>query len=197
MSVPKVLEPRCKVCKSPNRAEYERIANQMLQEKYKIDYKELREIALRKFKENISIASFKRHFEQGHVQTVDEYLEAKARKKIEQMKKARVKIPVDVLSELINNLELARQLTTLLVTQMQSIQPADPKELSMLMNSLRGMLSEIRQTLKQVHELSKRLKLPSQYSREELIYEIAKILSELNLPELRKAKARLLLYITR
>ena len=192
-----VIEPRCKVCKSPNRLYYEREAQRMLETLGKIDYKELREIAFKKFKEQISINSFKRHFEQGHLQDVDQYLESKVLSKIKLQKKARVKVPLDVVSELISNLELAQDLTRMLVNQMERIQPADAKETALLVNSLRGLLSEIRMTLKHVSDLSKKLKLPTQYSREEVILEVARVLAELGLPELKKARARLLLFIAK
>jgi len=193
----KVIEPRCKVCKSPNRLYYEQVAQSMIETNNKIDYKALRELALKKFKEQISVNSFKRHFEQGHLQDVDQYLESKVLRKIQLQKRARVKIPLDVVSELISNLELAKELTGMLVNQMEKIQPADAKETALLVNSLRGLLSEIRMTLKHVSDLSKKLKLPTQYSREEVILEVARILSELGLPELKKARARLLLFVAK
>jgi len=92
-------EPRCKVCTSPHRKEYERI---YFEREGKITYSELEKLAL-KFGEKISRKAFERHFKRHYSSSVQEYLEKE--ELVDEAVEATKREAIDLVKEIRNNLQ--------------------------------------------------------------------------------------------
>lgn len=170
------IEPRCKVCRSKNRAEYERLR---LEEGF--TYRKLAEVAKEKG-DNLCDVDFWRHFKK-HVEPIikikidsDRVASIFAQKKIEERR------ALD--DELNNNLKILNDV----------VQTALTRELdSRSMIALRSLLSEIRLTRDTIEKYRKSQVTTSEVDMDSLHTQLLDLIGDLDLTPEQLEKARALL----
>lgn len=154
----KSYEARCKVCNSPNRAFYE---EEYVDSEGKLTWTRLAEMASEK-QEDISLMSFKRHFESHFSLKIHEFMaKEETIDKIVEEKKSEA---VNAVEEIKNNLNILKSL----IERIGKVSLDNPSAVT----AWSTLLREHRQTIEACERLSSSLKTKVGISRAELIREI-------------------------
>jgi len=161
----KSFESRCKVCTSPNRSYFE---DEYFKSDGKITWTKLEELA-HNLNEDISLQSFKRHFERHFSQRIHEFMSKE--ETIEKVVEHKKTEAVNAVEEIKNNLEILRTL----MARAENLNLDNAASVT----AWGTLLREHRQTIEACERLSSSLKSKVGITREELVREIIRAAKDL------------------
>lgn len=149
-------DSRCKVCKSENTEIYEKLREEgnsleSIVEKAKEDYGD-----------DFSLSSLYRHMQNHYEPKKQEY---KRKELAEEMANREAEDEIDRIKEIKENLSVARSLSTRAVDELRN----QTKMSSSKINAIKGLLTEIRQTIRLVSELEGEIQSESNISEEQMV----------------------------
>lgn len=160
---PKTYEPKCKVCTSTNRSFYE----EKFVEKNGLPWTELEKMA-KSLNEEISMMSFKRHFERHFSAKIHEFMTKE--ETVEQAVEKKKTETINAVDELKNNVNRINGYLSKIDSD--ALNPAT-------LSAIASILSEQRKTLEACEKISTNLKTKVGLTRAELLKEIVRSASDL------------------
>lgn len=160
------MRTNCKVCKSPHRAEIERM--KALENK---TYKEIMDYAKANWNENLNFMNLSRHFNSHFLPIVTE--RAKSSRLAMELANKKTEDAIKLLSELENNLIILKKSIEMVFSK--GVDSRDKVAI------LRTLLSEVRLTVESISKLKQDFNIEVSISPEEELKKLINILKYLNL----------------